>query len=441
MVRLRPVIVLLGLTVLVFASRPGPVVAQGNPIDEIFRLVNQVRAEYGLPPYTYNQTLAAAAQGHANYLAANGYYTHYGSDGSSPQDRAARAGYGGWAGENYVAGTKLTPAQGVTWWRNSAPHFANMVSPRHTEAGVGFAFGHDQNYYVLVVGEPSAGAPRARPPEQLVDVAAFVAPIEISPEREDGSIVHTVQSGHTLWAIAARYGVSIADILLFNGLNEDSFLNPGDELVIQLAEGQAPPPTPTPPATYIVREGESLWAIAAWNQIELADLLWLNGFSEDTVVHPGNEIKIRLLPGEAPPPTPTPQITHKVSSGDTLWAIAARYGLSLQELLDFNQLSESTLLQVGEELVIRPPTATPTATPPPTVTPTLTPGPDSALLVPTQAPTRTPVAVAESVSPTPDPAESDEGGWGRTLGIAAMIAGLGLTVLAAVAVMVLWRGE
>lgn len=442
MVRLRHVIALIGLGLLVLLSGVKPALAQGSPTDEIFRLVNQVRAEYGLPPYTFNGTLAAAAQSHANYLAANGYYSHYGADGSSPQDRAARAGYTGWAGENYVAGTRLTTGQGVTWWRNSPPHFANMVLPRHTEAGVGYAFGHDQNYYVLVVGEPSGSAPRARTPEQLADVVAFVAPIEVSGPREDGSIVHSVEAGHTFWAIAARYDVSLADIYLFNGLNEDSFLSPGDELVIRLADGQAPPPTPTPPATYKVREGESLWAIAAWNQIDFNDLLWLNGFSEETIVHPGNEIKIRLLPGEAPPPTPTPQQSHFVDTGDTLWGIALRYGLSLEQLLDFNQLSESALLQVGQELLIRAPTAVPTETPPPTFTPRMTPTTEvAALETPTRTPTRTPEAVAESVVATPDPADTAGIDWANALGMVAMIAGLGLTVLAAVAVMVLWRGS
>jgi LysM repeat protein len=58
---------------------------------------------------------------------------------------------------------------------------------------------------------------------------------------------------------------------------------------------------------------------------------------EDAVVHPGNEVKVRLLPGEAPPPTPTPQLTHIVKSGDTAWGIALQYGLTLDELAAFNK--------------------------------------------------------------------------------------------------------
>lgn len=414
--------------------------AQGNPSDDIFRLVNQFRAQYGLPPFTWNPTLAAAAQGHANYLAGNGLYSHYGADGSSPQDRAERLGYIGWAGENYVAGTRLTPQQGLTWWSNSAPHFANMVSGRHTEAGVGYAFGSDQNYYVLVIGEPTSGPPRDRPAEVLSNVPAFVAPIELSPPNEDGSIIHTVGAGHTVWAIAARYEVPVADIYLFNGLNEDSVINPGDELVIRLAEGQLPPPTPTPPATHRVREGESLWSIAAWNQIDLSTILWLNNLTEDSVVHPGNELKIRLLPGEEPPPTATPQLTHIVENGDTAWGIALAYGLTLDELAAFNNMDPNALLQIGQELSIRPPTATPTPTPPVTETPTATPTPESVgavLMTPT--PSVTPPSIAMI---TPEaPGDDGPGGLSTALGIGAMIAGLGLTVFAGVAVLLLWRKQ
>lgn len=424
------------IVLLLALGHVSPAAAQGNPTDEIFNRVNQFRTQFGLAPFTFNPQLAAAAQGHANYLASNGLYSHYGSDGSDPQLRAERAGYTGWAGENYVAGTRLTPQQGVTWWSNSAPHYANMVSNRHTEAGVGYAFGHDQNYYVLVIGSPSETAPRVR--AQLSEAPAFVAPIELSPPREDGSIVHQVLPGHTMWAIAARYGVSLANLYLFNGLNDDSFLSPGDELVIQLAEGQEPPPTPTPPAFHTVLEGESLWSISAWHQIPMTDLMWLNGLPEDAVVHPGNEIKIRLVAGEAPPPTATPQLTHFVESGDTIYGIAARYGLSADNLLAYNNLSLDSMLQIDQELVIVPPTTTPEATFPPTFTPVPTP---TGTPIPTATADLTNDIAALSgpvMAPTPQP-EDERSGLASVLGMGAMVAGLGLTVLAAAAVILMRR--
>ena len=409
--------------------------AQGN---EVLQLVNAVRAEYGLAPVAYNAQLAAAAQGHANFIASEGIYSHYGINGSTWQDRAQAAGYPGWAGENLVGGTRLTPQQGVTWWRNSAVHFSNMLNPRWTEAGVGFAVGNGQNFYVMVFGTQSESPPPR--PEQPVDVPFIVAPIELAAPNPDGSIVHTVLEGHTFWAIAARYEVSIADLYLFNGLNEDSVLNPGDKLVIRLADGQPPPPTPTPPTTHTVREGESLWSIAATYKTDLDTLLWLNGVTIDHVVYAGDQVKVRLGEGEAPPPTPTPQQSHIVRAGDTLFGIALQYGLSMDDLLAWNHLSAEALLQIGQELFIRPPTPTPepTPTPTPTFTPIAVALPPSAFRAATPTPTRVATAVAMASTPTPDSGRTD---WGDVLGIGAMVVGLLLTVLAGVAVMILWRKD
>lgn len=417
----------------------GRVEAQGSPTNDILQLVNQVRAEYGLPSLSYNASLATAAQNQANFIALNAIYSHIGANGSTWQDRAQAAGYPGYAGENLVGGTNLTPQQGVIWWRNSAVHFSNMLNPRWTEAGVGFAVGSGQNFYVLVMGTPN-DAPPPRAEQQVVDTPFIVAPIELAQPNDDGSIVHVVKEGHTLWAISARYEVSLADLYLFNGLTEDSVINPGDSLTIRLADGQPPPPTPTPPATHIVRDGESLWLIAANYKTDLATLLWLNGLPEDAVVHPGNELKVRLLPGEAPPPTPTPQLTHIVKSGDTAWGIALQYGLSLEQLEAFNNISPDTLLQIGQELVIRPPTPTPepTGTPMPTITPV--PVDLDAVATPLLTPSPEPTAVAMIASKV---VEAGTGGrdWGDLLGVGAMVAGLGLTVLAGVAVLVLWRED
>ena len=437
MARRTTLAVLLGLLLLAIGHTQRAE-AQGN---EVLQLVNAVRAEYGLAPVTFNAQLAAAAQGHANFIATEGIYSHYGVNGSTWQDRAQAAGYPGWAGENLVGGTRLTPQQGVIWWRNSAIHFSNMLNPRWTEAGVGFAVGNGQNFYVMVFGTQN-DAPPPRAQQQVVDVPFIVAPIELAAPNPDGSIVHIVGEGHTFWAIAARYEVSIADLYLFNGLNEDTVLNPGDKLTIRLADGQPPPPTPTPPTTHTVREGESLWTIAAAYRTDLDTLLWLNGVTIDHVVYAGDQVKVRLGEGEAPPPTPTPQQSHIVRAGDTAFGIALQYGLSLDELLAFNRLSADTLLQIGQELLIRPPTPTPEPTPMPTPTMTsmavaLAP---SAFRAATPTPTRAPTAVALADA---DAAEAETGGfdWGSVLGIGAMVVGLLLTVLAGVAIMVLWRKE
>ncbi|MCB8954112.1 MAG: LysM peptidoglycan-binding domain-containing protein [Ardenticatenales bacterium] len=371
--------------------------AQADPISETLRLVNQVRAANGLPPYQYNATLATAAQIHANWMAATNTYSHTETNGSTPYSRAVGVGYPstGYVSENIVGGTKLSPRQAVIWWENSPVHFAGMVSSNNVEAGVGFASSGDQNYYVLVMGRPPAPgqetalAPRAQEPQAQ---PLFITPVQLAPPRDDGSIVHIVQPGQALWTLAAYYDVDLAYLELINGLPDDPLLRTGQEILIRLAEGQAPPPTPTPPLNHTVQEGETLWYLTYKYNLEMETLLWLNGLTEDAVLQPGQLVKVRLAEGEAPPPTPTPRLQHIVRAGETAWTIAALHGLTLGQLYALNGLTTDPVLHPGDLLWIREPL--PTATPP--YPPTFTP-----------APTRTPAAELTppmpAFSPTPIP--------------------------------------
>jgi LysM repeat protein len=251
-----------------------------------------------------------------------------------------------------------------------------------------------------------------------------------------------VQEGQALWQIAAHYEVKLPDILLLNNMSEDDFLHPGDEVIVRLADDATPPPTPTPPLTYTVREGDNPWIIAYRYQIDLDTFLYLNSLSEDDVLHAGNEVRIRLAEGEAPPPTPTPKLTHRIKEGDTAWSIAAQYGLEIDELLAMNGLGENPVLQVGEELAIRA-TPTPEATATPEVTDTATPTPSSepemvSLAVsesPATEETVTPTSPAEptAATATPEVNDSEEPQGGGLLYIASLlVAGAGLLVFVGV---------
>jgi LysM repeat protein len=68
------------------------------------------------------------------------------------------------------------------------------------------------------------------------------------------------------------------------------------------------------------------------------------------------------------PPTPTGRVTHTVKSGDTLSGIATKYGVTLQALVSANNLSASSMLRIGQQLVIPVAGSAPAPTPAPTAT-------------------------------------------------------------------------
>jgi LysM repeat protein len=389
--------------------------AQGDPASDIFQRVNQVRASQGLPPFQYNGALAAAAQNHANWMAASAIFSHYGAAGSSPQSRASGAGYGGYVAENIVGGLNMSPRQGILWWQNSPVHYNTIVSSRYVEAGTGYASNGSQNMYVLVVGRPP-GANEAAPQGRAQDRSAAplrITPITLAEPREDGSIVHVIRQGQAMWTIAAHYDVDLDYLYLINGLTEDDVLHPGNEVTVRLADGQEPPPTPTPPLTYVVQDGDTPWGIALINGIELDFLYLLNNLSPNSMLQPGDELVVRLAEGQAPPSTPTPSSTHIVQEGQSIWLIAALYNLTVDQLLSLNDMTLESVIRPGDELLIRELPPTPAATEPPATQPAtaastavaVAPNPSVAPLqaVPTQA-------RPEAATVTPAASPNAEGG-------------------------------
>jgi uncharacterized protein YkwD len=229
--------------------------AGSNPYD-VLNLVNQLRAANGLAPLQANVALMAAAQAHSEYQASVHSITHYGPGGNSPKDRAAAAGYGGGAtfflSENIYGGTNASAQQAITWWQGDAPHLNTMLGANYQDAGAGVATDGSLVYYTLDVGYVSGstgtgGTGGSTPRVGTVTPITF-NPVQIATPMPDGSIVHTVQSGQTLWTIAAIYKIDLQELLKLNHFNEGTFIYPGQKVLIK---GPDALPTPTASQTAI----------------------------------------------------------------------------------------------------------------------------------------------------------------------------------------------
>ncbi len=108
-------------------------------VDQLLALINQARAENGLPALTPNAQLTAAAQSHAVDMACNSLLSHTGSDGSSVAERIAAQGYSAaYLVENIYAGGG--PQDAMSWWMNDPPHREAILNPQVTEIGIGYAY-------------------------------------------------------------------------------------------------------------------------------------------------------------------------------------------------------------------------------------------------------------------------------------------------------------
>lgn len=208
---------------------------------------------------------------------------------------------------------------------------------------------------------------------------------------------YKVKGGDTVSAIAARFGLSTASVLALNGLGWSSLIFPGQ--VLKLTNGgpaskPAPSPAPAPPATpvvtrYTIVGGDTVSAIAARFGVSTQTVLSANGLGWSSLIFPGQKltIPVKSTPAPAPDPAPAPPQTatdpvdepvdetpapepeptpvpapapppppaeypYTIKSGDTISAIAARFGVSTQSVLSANGLGWSSIIYPGQSIII-----------------------------------------------------------------------------------------
>lgn len=228
---------------------------------DLINAVNSLRAAYGLPAYGISPILMFTAQNQSDFMAATGQVTHSGPGGSTFTERLLGAGYplagdltlGGFRSENIIAGeVSMTAQDAVDAWMGDAPHQNTMLSQNLTEIGAGVTVANGRVYYVIDCARPTtAGAPPAGTQAQGTGAGVpgsdvgVVIPVTVSTPNVNGEVVHEVQSGQSLWAIAIAYGVKINDIMRLNNLTGND-IYPGEKLLIKYHATLTPaPPTAT----------------------------------------------------------------------------------------------------------------------------------------------------------------------------------------------------
>jgi LysM repeat protein len=199
---------------------------------------------------------------------------------------------------------------------------------------------------------------------------------------------YTIARGETISSIAAKHGLDTYEVLKLNNLQPNTIIYPGQKIKLS-GDGSAPAATPAAPApaspapsgaTYTVKAGDTLSAIASRHGVGLSDLFGWNGLNMRSIIYPGQKIKVAagdsapapsttLQPASTPaaPAAPAPAApggSYTVKTGDTLSAIASRHGVKLSEVLSANQLSLSSVIYPGNKLVIPGSAVQPAATQP-----------------------------------------------------------------------------
>ncbi len=194
--------------------------------------------------------------------------------------------------------------------------------------------------------------------------------------------VHVVQRGENLFRIALQYNLFAEQVAAANGITDSNSIVVGQRLIIPLVTAGL-----DQRLSHVVAAGETLASIAAAYSKSEAELISLNNLASADAIYIGQELiivagaaepevtPIEFQPtatsessGPLPVTPPSPgggaghsfsrggtmvdTFVHTVRSGDTLFEIGLRYGLTVETLVSANNLLDPGLLNVGQKLII-----------------------------------------------------------------------------------------
>ncbi len=166
----------------------------------------------------------------------------------------------------------------------------------------------------------------------------YVAPAE--------SGYYTVQKGDSLWSIANKYGLTVDELKNLNNLT-NNLLSIGQTLKVVSEETEK---VPEDYLVYIVKSGDNLWDIAQKYDTTVSTLMNINNLTstnlkinQQLLIPKSKEIEVEVTPGVG--------TEYTVQSGDSLYSIAKKYNVTVDQIKEKNNLT-SNLLSIGQKLII-----------------------------------------------------------------------------------------
>lgn len=127
-------------------------------VTELQTLINDARTDNNLAALTVNTQLATAAKNHATDMLCNNYFSHIGLDKSTPQERAARAGFtASVVTENIFASPTADPQAAFDWWMDTPEDRDAILNANTTVIGVAYVESETSlfgGYFVVVSAKP-----------------------------------------------------------------------------------------------------------------------------------------------------------------------------------------------------------------------------------------------------------------------------------------------
>ena len=161
---------------------------------------------------------------------------------------------------------------------------------------------------------------------------------------------YTVKRGDSLSSIAERFGETVAQLREWNGIEADN-INAGVRIAVDASASRRVSKPEVKTSTYTVKKGDGLGAIAERHGMTLQEIRELNGL-KDNNIQAGQKLKVTGKASEERSEKPEAKSsTYTVKKGDSLGAIAERFGVTVDQLRDWNGIKGNNI-QAGQKLTI-----------------------------------------------------------------------------------------
>jgi len=197
----------------------------------------------------------------------------------------------------------------------------------------------------------------------------FSIPFYSFADNNDEFITYKVTKGDTLWSISKQYNISLELILALNNIKDKDTLSIGQ--IIKIPQDSLPA---VDYIMYIVKKGDTLWSIAQKYNLSVDLILATNNIANSELISIGQEMKIpshknavaetnivnqaiidkknNNINNNISQPKRAEPVVYTVKAGDNLWNISRKYGVSVEVIIDVNNLKDKDLLSLGQKLEI-----------------------------------------------------------------------------------------
>ncbi|MCB1046379.1 MAG: LysM peptidoglycan-binding domain-containing protein [Calditrichaeota bacterium] len=165
---------------------------------------------------------------------------------------------------------------------------------------------------------------------------------------------YTVKAGDTPGEIADTWGIPLSRLLQANGMSNRAVIHPGQRLVLpdldfRASDGQATGSRKN--ETYRVRNGETIEGIARKLSVSTEDLIAANRLKRPDRIKVGQTLVVPGNPVGSESRASAKARTHVVKRGESLWELSQKYGVSIDQLRQWNSLS-SDEIKAGTRLKV-----------------------------------------------------------------------------------------